>query len=56
MELDALTVAELPTELRTAWQAAISHPSVVAADANFVANIDAVRTAFVQVVQQLPTE
>ena len=56
VELDALTVAELPTELRTAWQAAIAHPSVVAADANYVANIDAVRTAFVQVVQQLPTE
>lgn len=55
-ELDAVMVAELPIELRTPWQAAIANPSVVAADADYQANIDAIRTAFVQVVQLLPTE
>lgn len=55
-ELDAVEVASLPTPLRSAWQAAQSDPVVVAATADYSANLEAVRTAFIQVVLQLPAE
>ncbi|MFI4853474.1 MAG: hypothetical protein ACIAQF_00675 [Phycisphaerales bacterium JB065] len=55
-ELDAVEVVDLPEPLRTAWQAALSDQSVIAATADYSANLQAVRTAFVQIVQQLPTE
>lgn len=55
-ELDAVEVSDLPGPLQSAWQAALSNPDVVAATADYSANLQAVRTAFVQIVQQLPAE
>ncbi len=55
-ELAAVDVTDLPSPLRTVWQAALSDPSVVSASADYSANLQAVRIAFAQIVQQLPTE
>lgn len=55
-ELDAVEVASLPASLQTAWQTALSNPDVVTASASHSVNLEGIRTAFVQVVQQLPAE
>jgi hypothetical protein len=54
IETQVVAAEHLPDDLRLPWLAAINDPHVTAAAGNHAANSTAIRTAFVQLVQQLP--